>query len=90
MSRNDTRAGCNADLNTRIVYELADERGVDPLELDPLYDAVDPDALERLFSAPTSVDRVEFTVGDCKVIVSGDGTVEVSPVRRSETERSCR
>lgn len=44
----------------RIVYEIADREGVDPQEISvPLYDAVNPDAVDSLFRG--SPGRLTFT-----------------------------
>lgn len=72
-------------ISERVVEAVADETGTDPLELDPLYRAVDPDCLDRIFRGDRSVAgrdarRLEFTFGGCRVIVSGDGSVAVSSV----------
>ena len=43
-----------------------------------LFDAVDPDALDRLFRADSDADLVvEFTVDDVRVTLRGDGGVDV-------------
>lgn len=46
------RSRCTIGL--AIVRTVADRRGVESSELPPLYDWVDPEALERVFDAPTS------------------------------------
>lgn len=65
-----------------VVEELAAQEGVDPLDLDvPLYDAIDPDALNALFS-PTNDGteraggRIVFTIDGYEVTVDGDGQVD--------------
>lgn len=67
----------------RIVDAIAEERGVDPLALPPLYEAIDPDALNRLFETAGSAGgsgrgRVVFTAADCEVVVHRDGRVDVT------------
>lgn len=70
----------------RVVETLARETGTDPADLPPLYDAVDPDALNSLFrGVDSSSHRVRFTLADHAVTVSGDGTVAVTTVSREET-----
>lgn len=66
-----------------IVEELARVRGVDPLDLPPLQDYVDTDALGTLFRpGPGTASRhgwVTFAVEHHEVRVSHDGTVSVVP-----------
>lgn len=67
---------------TAIVETVATEEGVDPVDLDvPLYSAIDPDALDRLFrSAPAGTDidgRVTFTYAGYGVTVHATGAVHV-------------
>ncbi|HMB49787.1 MAG TPA: HalOD1 output domain-containing protein [Natronoarchaeum rubrum] len=69
----------NADtLTETIVLELSDVTGVDPLDLPPLYDAVDVDALQQLFDRGNDVE-VEFAVAGCDVIVRGRDDVTATP-----------
>ncbi|MDQ2051827.1 HalOD1 output domain-containing protein [Natronolimnohabitans sp. A-GB9] len=61
-----------------VIEALADELETDPVELEPLYHFVDPEALDQLFQEGTHGDvRVEFVYGDHTVAVQGDGTVVV-------------
>ena len=62
-----------------VLRAVATERGVDPLALPRLYDAVESDALADLVdSLPDGGDaRVEFSYADCRVAVRADGTVAV-------------
>ena len=73
----------------RVIEAVADHRGVDPMELEPLYNAVDPDALDALFggSRASPHSSLTFELDGCLVRVSGDGDVEVSSTgdeRRTE------
>lgn len=73
----------STSLSERIVREVAEVRGCEPTSLEPLYTAIDPDALDRLFDMDRSgVDRshgrVVFTYCGCEVSVADDGTVQVS------------
>lgn len=65
------------ELSERIVNEVATCDGVDPVELPPLFDAVDPDALEALF-APTANGekrrgKIWFSYADYDVTIEYDG-----------------
>ncbi|MFD1514032.1 HalOD1 output domain-containing protein [Halomarina rubra] len=67
-----------------VVEALATARDVDPLDLPPLHDYVDVDALSTLFRTPAGTDRgngwVTFPVERHEVRVSDDGSVAVSPL----------
>ena len=62
-----------------IVRAVSAVTDVRPLELDPLYETIDPDALNRLFDRPENDDSLslEFEIDDCSVIVTGDGRLSV-------------
>ncbi|QLD91194.1 hypothetical protein HWV07_07185 [Natronomonas salina] len=65
-----------------VVTAVADAKGVDPLDLDPLYDSIDPDALDSLFGhagAGSSIAKLSFEMADCEVLVRGSGEVVVTP-----------
>ncbi|QLG62935.1 HalOD1 output domain-containing protein [Halorarum salinum] len=69
--------------STRVVEAVAEFRDVDPAELPPLYDVVDPDALDALFdSTGTSSSRregtVEFVYAGIFVRVDASGGVELT------------
>lgn len=69
-----------------VVERVADAENVDPLALDvPLYDAVDPDALDALFGptdgAPRTTGRVTFVYYGHTVVVASDGTVTLPDER---------
>lgn len=73
------RTAADADEHVEtIVREVAAVEGVDPIELPPIADAVDPDALAVLLSAGAGEDvTVEFEYcGHC-VVASSDGGVVV-------------
>ena len=67
-----------------VVLAVAEATDEDPMELPPLYDTIDPDALNKLFG-----DRVdgaerlggsfEFAYAGCDVTVRADGSVDVVP-----------
>lgn len=66
----------------RVIMAVAEATGNDPTEVGPLYHVIDPDALDRLFSATRGSNRadgyVEFTFGGCDVVVHGDGEIDVT------------
>lgn len=68
--------------STRVVEALAEAAGVDSVDLPPLYDAVDPDALDSLFAprpdgSPRVGCRVSFRFDGYQVTVHRDGEVQV-------------
>lgn len=66
-----------ADLCSDIVTAIAERTGADPLEMDPLYDAVDVDAIEAIVGSAGDV-SVEFAYHGHTVAVDGDGSVTVT------------
>lgn len=64
-----------------VIRAIAEAKGVDPLDLDPLYDRIDLDAVDRLFaSADVPVGRLTFDVAGCRVRVRADGQVSATPL----------
>lgn len=63
---------------SNVVLEVvAAVEGCDPTELDvPLYECIDPDALDALVASPLSR-RVRFTYHGYELVVDGDGTVTI-------------
>ena len=77
-----------------VVSVVADVTDNGPLELEPLYNSIDPDALDGLFqmsrAGPSRTGgQVSFTFEGCDVVVHGDRQVVVKPPRGGEnTERA--
>ncbi|WP_227357481.1 HalOD1 output domain-containing protein [Haladaptatus salinisoli] len=74
--------GMSGSLTERIVTIVSEEGGQSVDELKPLYNAIDPDALESLFaprgdgsSRPDG--KISFQYAGYWVTVSSDGAVEV-------------
>lgn len=70
-------------LGQTVVEAVARAEGVDPLDLPvPLYDAIDPDALDALFqSGDAGVDGyIEFVYYGYEVTVTADGGVAVDDI----------
>lgn len=72
----DYRSGTEAVVPA-IVEKVAATKDTDPIELDPLYAAVDPDALNALYRDGFD-GRVEFRYAGCTVVVDGEGEVRVA------------
>lgn len=60
-----------------IIELLMDLEGVDPLELDPLYNYLNPDAFKELRAQEDSHWQVTFYIDDYEVKVSSQGAVSV-------------
>lgn len=72
-----------SSVSQSVVEAIAEAEGVDPTEVTPpLYSAIDPTALDEIFtSTPTTGregGRVVFTYEGYEVTVSGDGYVSVA------------
>lgn len=69
--------------STKVIEEVADREGVDPTALEtPLYDCIDPDALDAVFqrgrNGPGAASgRVEFEYHGYRVVVEPSGRVQV-------------
>lgn len=68
-----------------VVQAMAAAEETDPTDLDPLYEAIDPQALDRICSegAPPRRDgnrAVEFTYQGRRVVVESLGFVEIRPI----------
>ena len=73
--------GSETPPSIRVVETVADALDADPTELGPLYEAVDPDALDALFESPERFTGgcVTFAFEGCTVTVDADGWVAVFP-----------
>ena len=65
-------------MSDAVVTGVAAARETSPLELPPLADTVDPDALNTLFAADRTSCRVTFRYAGCHVLVAADRTVTVT------------
>lgn len=73
--------GCD-DENTpvyTVVSAVADIEDSDPVDLPPLYDAINPEALNDLFTSrsESAVDQITFKYAGYSIVVRGNGEVEV-------------
>lgn len=72
-----------------VVRALAVATGRDPMDCPPLYEYVEPDALNKLFDGcNTETDSetlLQFTYDDWQVFVRGGGTVTVCEGERSHS-----
>ena len=73
----------NQTVSETVVSTVAEFIGSEPTSIDPLYDTVDPDALNALFDGDRVISdctpsSVAFTYCGCDVVVAADGVVQVS------------
>jgi len=69
-----------AKLSEAVIVAIAEKEGVDEQELDsPLFEVINPDALDSLFR--NSGGRVQFEYLDYQVTVNHNGVVDVAEAR---------
>lgn len=61
------------------VLDALEDHGLHPLD-HQLYNAIDPDALDKLIASTDPDTQITFTVENYRVTVTGDGTVDVQPI----------
>ncbi len=60
-------------MSTTIAHELAAVMGIDPVEMTPLADSVDTDALDALFGTAATDAQFQFTHEGYRVLVTPTG-----------------
>lgn len=71
------------DLSIAVIEAIAEAKAIEPTEMEAtLYDAVDPDALDRLFTdhGGAVAGRVVFEIGPHEVTVQSNGDVLVRQI----------
>lgn len=88
MTANSPRSDTDVQIDspsTAVVVALAEAKGIDPIELEtPLYDVINPEALDMLFESRTaaaseSAGVVSFTIDGYEVTVTSNQEVTVTP-----------
>jgi len=76
----DDRAETNGDvpIDARVAEAVAEAKGVDALDLDPIYGVIDPDALDAVVQSMGSEGSVAFEYEGFSVTVTGDGRIDVT------------
>jgi len=71
----------DADTSTTeaVVYAVAEALDADPLDLEPMHDTVDPDALDALFRDADDSTLISFSYAGCDVSISGARRVVAVP-----------
>jgi HSP20 family molecular chaperone IbpA len=71
-----------------IVRRIANREGVDPTELEPLYDVIDLETLDRLTGETAGTDsdvQIGFTYRGYEVTVTGEGVIHIHEKPLSST-----
>jgi len=83
MVASEPASGASNSVSWAIIETVAEAEGVDPIELEPpLYEKIDPDALNQLLQPTTarkstSVDCLTFTYSGYEVTVYSDNRVTI-------------
>jgi hypothetical protein len=91
VAPDEGRSSAEDRLSIRVIDAIAEHEGTTPTEIRPvLYDIIDPDALDSLFSAThrgvaRADGNVEFRYGPHEVTVYSDGRIEIEHVRDSRS-----
>lgn len=68
--------GVGTTVAERVIQKVATTTNSDALELPPLYDAIDPDALDALVEE-MSAGKVSFPYAGHEVTIRSDGTISL-------------
>ncbi|MGB9934095.1 HalOD1 output domain-containing protein [Haloarcula amylolytica] len=83
-----TRFSATDTPSEETVRAIAEFREVEPTALEPLYNSVDPDALDALFAEPCACNEnpilTRFTASGCHVVIQNDGTLAILGTESSE------
>lgn len=74
-----------ASPSERLVHTVAEQTNTDPLELPPLYDTIDPDALDALLTTLEG-GNIEFQYAGHAVRLESDGDVHLIDALESDGE----
>ena len=78
MVHTETATASADNVINDVITTVAEEKDVDPLELTPpLYEVIDPDALESLFGNDRTLGKLIFNYSGCEVSVFSDGYISV-------------
>jgi hypothetical protein len=76
--------GKHMDTSERVVQGVSNLKSTDPLDLPPLYDSIDPEALGAVIDRMDE-GEVVFTYAGTEVTVTADGVIDVE-----DGDASCR
>lgn len=86
----DDWSGTGASVSNAIIAAVSDEAGVDPVVLPPLFEQIDPDALDTLFASENGdlcrTGSITFAYAGfvVEVVCDGDPTITLD---RKETDK---
>lgn len=69
--------------STALVEVIARTRGLDPIEVEPLHDHLDPDALNALFARESpngAVGSIAITIDGYRIRIEREGRIVAEPV----------
>lgn len=78
-----TETECFGSPSLHVIEAIADATDADPATMPPLYDTVDPDALDAMLDADATVEIV-FEYDGHAIEISGDGDVLVDGQAQSD------
>ncbi|MFD1647789.1 HalOD1 output domain-containing protein [Haloarchaeobius litoreus] len=80
MQEYETRFEQHGDesVATTVAVAVAEATGQDVMELGPLGSSVDCEALDSLVRSAESTLSVSFLYEQCRIFISGDGTIEIT------------
>lgn len=67
----------NEPASAAVIRALSNAAGVPFDELPPLYDVIDPDALDTLCASIEGSNEIKFTYNEYRVVITDSHTVEV-------------
>jgi len=79
--RTDTYVGSfdERPASIAVTEALASIRHCDPIELEPLYHSIDPEALDAIVDSGDSDLRATFRIDGFEITVTGHGRLEITP-----------
>lgn len=66
---------------TEVITRVAAWKDVDPVDLEPLSDTVNPDSLDALFAGTSRSGQISFRYGGCEVVIEGNDQVIVQALQ---------
>lgn len=76
-SHRGSTAGAQLLSSERVIEAVAEAKGINPIDLEPLYQHLDLDALDALVASGNQDLSIRWRVDDAEIEVSGDGEVQV-------------
>lgn len=78
MNKVQTEIPEERSISQVVIEAVAEAKGIRPVELSPpLYEAIDPEALDRIFADALTIGKVVFNYNSCEISVVSDGYVDV-------------